>query len=138
MAYIYQYAKECAFSLFKSLFVYTPTIEYKKVAIPQKLRTDVWRKYHNDSFIGTCYACGCALDYCRTWHCSHVLAESKGGELTLENLRPCCVKCNLSMGNMNLYSYISKNNLQGPGKNQVKKYFKAHPSQLTDTRTKRK
>ena len=34
-----------------------------------------------------------------SWHVGHNIPESKGGDLTIENLRPICPDCNLGMGN---------------------------------------
>ena len=31
-------------------------------------------------------------------HLDHVIPESKGGTLTIDNLKPICARCNLSMG----------------------------------------
>lgn len=33
------------------------------------------------------------------FHVGHNIPESKGGDMVLENLRPICQGCNLSMGN---------------------------------------
>ena len=35
----------------------------------------------------------------------HIIAESKGGETILDNLRPICKSCNSSMGNKNWFEY---------------------------------
>ena len=44
------------------------------------------------------------------YECGHVIAESKGGETTLENLRPICHECNRNgnggMGTQNMRDYI--------------------------------
>jgi len=37
-----------------------------------------------------------------------VIAESKGGEMKLENMRPICKKCNASMGNKNMDNFIEE------------------------------
>jgi hypothetical protein len=37
--------------------------------------------------------------------CGHIIAESKGGKMHVNNLLPICKICNSSMGNMNLYDY---------------------------------
>jgi HNH endonuclease len=61
---------------------------------------------------GGCYCCDEPIFFDRTWHCSHVVAASLGGTDTVDNLRPCCASCNLSMGDTNLLVY--KNNLHKP------------------------
>jgi hypothetical protein len=41
------------------------------------------------------------------FECGHVIPVSKGGENTLENLRPVCNQCNKSMGTTNLFEYVN-------------------------------
>jgi len=104
--------------------------------IRQTLRETVWLKYHGDVDWGVCYCCGGAIQrYHAGWHCAHVLAAAKGGKVELENLRTSCRHCNLSMGNQNLYEYIRKTGLNGPGAQNVHMYLGRHPSQLNDRRT---
>ena len=38
----------------------------------------------------------------------HIIAESKGGETTLDNLRPICKSCNSSMGSKSWSEYESE------------------------------
>ena len=42
------------------------------------------------------------------FHCGHIIAEVNGGETTVENLKPICAQCNLSMGSMNMNEFIKK------------------------------
>ena len=37
--------------------------------------------------------------------CGHVVSEFNGGKITIENLRPICVSCNLSMGTMDMNKF---------------------------------
>lgn len=106
----------------------------KKDAIPKAIRDAVWVKYHGNNEEGICYACNRVIER-DCWHCSHVYSESKDGKVTVDNLRTCCPKCNLSMGNQNLYAYIRDKNLKGPGSKNVAAYFKKNPSQINDKRT---
>lgn len=73
--------------------------------------------YFQDSDIGKCYCC--AVVICRTthrgWHAAHVVSVYHGGTDDLDNLRPTCPRCNLSMGVTYLYEYIETNKLQGLG-----------------------
>src|SRR5665647_2449702 len=79
--------------------------------------------------------CGKEINFTNGWHCSHVVAETKGGLIEIPNLRTCCVHCNHSMGNCNMYVYIKEKKLNGPGKKNVNKYLKNNPSQVNDSRT---
>ncbi|NDG68463.1 MAG: hypothetical protein EB135_03170, partial [Proteobacteria bacterium] len=40
------------------------------------------------------------------FECGHIIAEAKGGETSLENLRPICSTCNKSMKTINMNDYI--------------------------------
>lgn len=104
--------------------------------IPTNTRNNVWTKYNGQKDRGYCYACGCIINrYNAGWHCSHVIAHSKGGSNSVDNLRPCCRTCNLSMGDQNLYSYIKEKRLKGEGSNNTFGYFIRHPMQIGDKRT---
>lgn len=108
----------------------------KRERISQKTRASVWSHYHGSKTVGVCYCCGIAIQkFNGGWQCSHVKADSKGGEETLDNLRTCCSHCNLSMGDQNLYVYIRMKRLSGPGAQNVDEYLNKHSSQINDRRT---
>ena len=94
----------------------------KREPISKEDRIKVWTKYHNESSTGDCYCCGKNVSILK-WDASHVVADSTGGNVVIDNLRVCCVKCNRSMGNKNLYIYIIENDKQGPGRKNAKKYI---------------
>jgi 5-methylcytosine-specific restriction endonuclease McrA len=70
-----------------------------KATIPKALREQVWMKY-----VGNAFDAKCHIRWCRNcitafdFHVGHNIPEAKGGTLALENLRPLCARCNLSMG----------------------------------------
>ncbi len=43
--------------------------------------------------------------------CGHIVAESNGGPLTAENIKPICASCNSSMRTSNMDEFIKKFNL---------------------------
>ena len=71
-----------------------------KIKIPRALREQVWLQY-----LGKKYETDCYIRWCKNninvfdFHVGHNIPESKGGLTVLENLRPICSRCNLSMGN---------------------------------------
>lgn len=71
-----------------------------KIKIPKALREQVWLQ-----FIGEKYKTKCYIKWCRNsmdvfnFQVGHNIPESKGGLTILENLRPICGRCNLSMSN---------------------------------------
>lgn len=80
-----------------------------KQKIPQAIRIQVWDRYMGkETRTGNCFAgCNRIIDIA-DFECGHVLAEAKGGDQSLENLRPLCHLCNRSMGTMNLNEWIEK------------------------------
>ncbi len=73
---------------------------YKKKIIPKAIREQVWIKY-----VGKQFEVKCPINWCENkisvfdFHVGHNIPESKGGKTDIENLRPICSRCNLSMGN---------------------------------------
>jgi len=73
--------------------------QYRKDNIPKALRENVWIQY-----LGKRYEAKCYVSWCRNtinvfnFHVGHNKPESKGGKTKLDNLRPICARCNLSMG----------------------------------------
>ncbi len=81
----------------------------KKEAIPAAVKTLVWNKWMGEKVAeGGCYACRVTSISMRHHHVGHVVSEKHGGKCTIDNLRPVCANCNLSMGTMNMNEYIEK------------------------------
>lgn len=119
----------------KKLFLGSPK-PTKRKPIPPSIRNAVWEQYHGQKSLGMCYCCGKSIQRLnRGWHCSHVKADVKGGDVTIDNLRTCCSTCNLSMGDQNLYTYIRDKNMAGPGAKNCRAYLQKHKSQRNDKRT---
>ena len=73
---------------------------YKKKKIPKAVREQTWIKTFGQVFKHSCYVNWCenvinVFDF----HVGHDKPESKGGDLNIENLKPICARCNLSMSN---------------------------------------
>ena len=70
-----------------------------KATIPKALREQVWLTH-----VGRRYESKCIIPWCKNimtvhdFHVGHDIPESKGGATEIENLRPICARCNLSMG----------------------------------------
>jgi hypothetical protein len=84
-----------------------------KIKIPKALREQVWLQS-----IGKKYEMKCYIKWCKNkmdvfnFHVGHNIPESKGGLTVLENLKPICARCNLSMSNQ--YSIDEWNKLGNP------------------------
>jgi 5-methylcytosine-specific restriction endonuclease McrA len=69
--------------------------------IPKALREQVWITYIGKKFNSKCHIHWCKNEIdVFNFHTGHNIPESKGGETVLENLRPICSRCNLSMSNV--------------------------------------
>jgi len=79
---------------------------YKRKSIPKKIRELVW-----DSYIGIqigeskCKCCESTNISQLTFHCGHIVSDYNGGDISISNLLPICMSCNLSMGRTNLYEF---------------------------------
>lgn len=78
----------------------------KRKALQPALKIAVWEKYIGSSLHGVCFVCATApITFGTNVEYGHVIAVAKGGEDTVENLRPICASCNRSMGTRNLLEY---------------------------------
>tara|TARA_B110000046_G_C12801884_1_gene317548 strand:- start:144 stop:464 length:321 start_codon:yes stop_codon:yes gene_type:complete len=71
----------------------------RKAYIPKAIREQCWiinigRKYESKCYIKWCRNQINVFDF----HVGHDIPESKGGTLDINNLKPICSRCNLSMG----------------------------------------
>jgi len=81
-----------------------PKVEkYKKKHIPKPLKKMCW-DIHIGSLVGSTKCLCCKHQDIRQidFHCGHVISEKNGGTMTIDNLRPICSQCNLSMGVQNM------------------------------------
>lgn len=80
--------------------------KYKKKNIPKAVKRAVWDKWVGKE-IGTTKCLCCNHQEIRQieFHCGHILAEKNGGKTNIENLRPICAQCNLSMGTMDMREF---------------------------------
>ena len=72
---------------------------YRKKTIPKAIREQVWLESFGKVYEHKCYVRWCknvisVFDY----HVGHDVPESKGGDLSIDNLKPICSRCNTSMG----------------------------------------
>jgi 5-methylcytosine-specific restriction endonuclease McrA len=78
----------------------SPEKKCVKDKIPKALREQVWVNFIGKKFHSKCYVPWCRNDITVfDFQVGHNYPESKGGATILENLRPICSRCNLSMYN---------------------------------------
>ena len=81
-------------------------IHVRRKKIPKQIKTLVWNEYIGAEFPqGRCACCQKEKIDQRNYHCGHVIAESKGGDLNIKNLRPICAACNGSMGTQSMNEF---------------------------------
>lgn len=70
------------------------------------IRVMVWNRFIGEE-VGRaqCVCCGVAYITQMRFHCGHVVPAAEGGPTTVENLRPICETCNLSMGTRNMCEF---------------------------------
>jgi hypothetical protein len=84
-------------------------VKTKKKSIPKVVKDLCWSKYIGDDIARSkCMCCETNEIKMNSFHCGHVIAESMGGKTTVDNLRPICKACNLSMGTENLNDFKKK------------------------------
>ena len=90
----------------------------KKQTIPKALREQLWVRN-----FGKVYQHKCYVDWCDNnitvfdFHVGHDKPESKGGTLSIENLKPLCSRCNQSMGNQ--FTIKEWNKMMSPSKQKT-------------------
>jgi hypothetical protein len=81
-------------------------VRKKKKPIPKHVKTIVWDTYIGaDKAIAACCCCLTTEISIRNFHCGHVVSEANGGDQTIQNLRPICAPCNLSMGRRSMNEF---------------------------------
>jgi hypothetical protein len=84
-------------------------IHVKRKKIPKHIKTLIWNKYMGVEIAqADCVSCRSVKITNRSFHCGHVIAESKGGDLNINNLRPICEACNGSMGTRSMNEFTQE------------------------------
>ena len=80
-----------------------------KKAIPKTVKVGVWAKYvGNDIGSINCLVCGQQKIYQNMFTAGHVISEYNDGKIVIDNLRPICTICNLSMGTKNMGDFVEE------------------------------
>src|SRR5205085_9140199 len=90
------------------------------MALTAATRSTVWNTY-NSITLGQAPCYCCAYETCSqaNFECGHVIAKSRGGDDTIQNLRPICSRCNKSMKTRNMREYAREYGLIGRIVNEV-------------------
>ena len=88
------------------LLLYTSMPRQRKKTIPKILKDLTWQRWIGDHIAkAKCLCCGINEIKMNSFHCGHVVAEADGGPTTVDNLRPVCATCNLSMRTQNMNTF---------------------------------
>ena len=75
---------------------------YQKKKIPKKVKEEVWVSNFGYKYTSKCYINWCSNKInVFNFHVGHDIPECKGGTDNINNLKPICDRCNLSMGSQN-------------------------------------
>lgn len=84
----------------------------RKKSVPKIIKDLTWQKWIGDDIAkAKCLCCGINEIKMNSFHCGHVVAEADGGPTTVENLRPVCATCNLSMRTQNMEKFKGQHGL---------------------------
>jgi hypothetical protein len=78
----------------------------RKKTIPKVVKDLSWNKWIGENVARhKCLCCETNDISMSSFHCGHIIAEANGGLMSVENLRPICKACNLSMGTENMNDF---------------------------------
>ena len=77
-------------------------------SLPSSVRNSVWNRWCGEKLaVSKCHVCGIDI-HIQNYDCGHVVAKQNNGTDSVDNLRPVCRPCNLSMGTMDMNQFISQ------------------------------
>jgi hypothetical protein len=86
----------------------------KRPTIPKKIRQLVWNTHIGESIgMAKCLCCNEKDISQMEFHCGHIISYHNGGADSVDNMRPICASCNLSMGADNMDTFIERHQLTG-------------------------
>lgn len=104
-------------------------VKTKKKSIPKVVKDLSWNKWVGEDVARTkCMCCGVNEIKMSSFHCGHVIAEAAGGKATVDNLKPICAACNLSMGTENLDDFKRRCGFADVAPTTAKKVAPKEPS----------
>ena len=70
----------------------------RKATIPKAVREQCWLNIFGKKYESKCYVSWCTnVINVFDFHVGHDVPESEGGTLDINNIKPICARCNLSM-----------------------------------------
>lgn len=79
----------------------------KRKNIPKSVKNNLWNKYIGiNKPEAYCICCNLNKINIQNFHCGHIIASSKGGSNSIDNLLPICSSCNQSMSDKYMGDFI--------------------------------
>jgi hypothetical protein len=104
--YRYDWVKEILRTEIGLIVKKVPKVGGKKT-IPKKVKEDSWNRYvGNKRSEVLCICCRTTVITPFTFHAGHMISEANNGQTIVDNIRPICSACNLSMGARNMLDFI--------------------------------
>jgi len=75
----------------------------KKESFTDWFKNSIWRKINGSLEKCMCPVCSLNVISNESFSAGHILPESKGGMMCIENIMPICPECNSQMGSRHLY-----------------------------------
>jgi hypothetical protein len=75
----------------------------KKEVFTDWFKNSIWRKSNGSLEKIACPVCSLNVISNESFSAGHILPESKGGMMCIENIMPICAECNSQMGSRHLY-----------------------------------
>lgn len=108
------------------------TASFVRQSIPKAVREQTWIRHNGAKFNAKCNVSWCNNKVTPfTFEVGHNVPVSKGGPMSIENLRPICPGCNRSMGNKYTIDEFSKLCSRAPVK-RARKCFKCRTKMEID------
>jgi len=84
----------------------------QRKSVPKIIKDLTWQRWIGDDIAkAKCLCCGVNEIKMNSFHCGHVISEADGGPTTVDNLRPVCATCNLSMRTQNMEKFKGQHSL---------------------------
>lgn len=81
----------------------------KRKSIPKKNKNLSWNEFiGKNKGTDLCLCCSKSEIDKSEFHCGHVISVKNGGNDFVDNLRPICAQCNLSMGSQNMNEFMEQ------------------------------
>lgn len=80
----------------------------RRQKIPATVRNTIWKLHVGNKTETKCFCCSVEPITKGNFDCGHIISDSEGGKIKLDNLRPICGLCNKSMGTQDMMEFMKE------------------------------